>query len=229
MPFDRLIDFENLRDKKVLEIGVGHGSHALLLASHSAQFTGIDITNYAIESTRQRMSTFSIPNANIQQMNAEEMNFENASFDFVWSWGVIHHSANTPAILNEIHRVLKPNGTFTAMVYHRGYWNYYFTGLLIGIVKGNIFISRSIHKIIQDHCDGAMARFYKPDEWKKELEMNGFEVKNICVMGMKTELLPIPKSRFKSVLLRCIPDRLGRFFTNNMRMGSLLVSQVVRK
>ena len=28
----------------------------------------------------------------------------------VWSWGVIHHSANIPTILSEISRVIRPFG-----------------------------------------------------------------------------------------------------------------------
>ena len=31
-----------------------------------------------------------------------KMEFKDSYFDFVWSWGVIHHSANTNKIINEI-------------------------------------------------------------------------------------------------------------------------------
>ncbi|MBK7629849.1 MAG: class I SAM-dependent methyltransferase [Ignavibacteriales bacterium] len=43
-----MIDFESLKNKKVLEIGVGNGSHAALLAKYAKDFTGIDLTDYAI-------------------------------------------------------------------------------------------------------------------------------------------------------------------------------------
>src|SRR5262249_30036345 len=49
--FDGLIDFESLHDKSVLEIGVGNGSHAELLATHACEFTGIDLTDYGVRST----------------------------------------------------------------------------------------------------------------------------------------------------------------------------------
>src|SRR5262249_50194900 len=45
IPFDRFIKFEELRGKDVLEIGVGSGSHAGLLARYARSFTGIDITD----------------------------------------------------------------------------------------------------------------------------------------------------------------------------------------
>ena len=34
------------------------------------------------------------------------MEFADNSFDFIWSWGVIHHSADTQRVLREMHRVL---------------------------------------------------------------------------------------------------------------------------
>ncbi|MBK7629848.1 MAG: class I SAM-dependent methyltransferase [Ignavibacteriales bacterium] len=56
------------------------------------------------------------------KMDAEALQFEDNSFDFVWSWGVIHHSSNTRKILEEIQRVLKPGGEAIIMVYHRSIW-----------------------------------------------------------------------------------------------------------
>ena len=94
MPFDALIPFDELSCPDVLEIGVGNGSVAQLLASKSKSFSGIDLTDYAYNSTSKRMETFSIK-ANIQQMDAENMTFEDNSFDYIWSWGVIHHSSDT--------------------------------------------------------------------------------------------------------------------------------------
>ena len=60
IPFDTLIDFESLKNKKVLEIGVGNGSHAALLAKYSKDFTGIDLTDYAINSTSKRLDVFGL-------------------------------------------------------------------------------------------------------------------------------------------------------------------------
>lgn len=54
VPFDSLIDFEGLKNKTVLEIGVGSGAHAQLLAKYSKEFYGIDLTQNAIKSTKKR-------------------------------------------------------------------------------------------------------------------------------------------------------------------------------
>ena len=41
------------------------------------------------------------------------------SFDYVYSWGVLHHSPDIKQSLGEMMRVLKPGGGFGLMVYNR--------------------------------------------------------------------------------------------------------------
>ena len=224
IPFDRLIDYESLANKKVLEVGVGNGSHAELLAAHAGEFTGIDLTEYGVRSTSERMRLFGRDNAKIIRMNAEELEFADNSFDFVWSWGVIHHSANPCAILSEIARVLKPGGTFTAMVYYRSFWSYYAFGLLAGICKGYFFKGDSLHEAVQKITDGAIARYYTASEWCGELKNAGLAIDRVQTLGMKSAVLPIPGSRVKYKLLNLVPSTLTRFLTNDLRMGSFLVS-----
>jgi SAM-dependent methyltransferase len=225
IPFDGLLDFESLRDQKVLEIGVGNGSHAQLLATYARDFTGIDLTDYGVKSTTERMKVFGLDKAKILQMNAEDLQFEANSFDFVWSWGVIHHSANPRRILQEINRVLKPGGTFKAMVYYRSFWSYYAFGLLAGIGKGYFFKGNSFHESVQKITDGAIARYYAPQEWRGELETAGLKVENLHILGMKSSILPVPGSRLKYKMLDLVPNGLSRLMTNNLRMGSFIVSE----
>jgi SAM-dependent methyltransferase len=83
-PFDSLLDFATLRGQDVLEVGVGSGSHACLLAEHARSFTGIDITDYAVQSTAKRLECFGLKGT-LRRMDAEAMVFPDTSFDFVWS------------------------------------------------------------------------------------------------------------------------------------------------
>ena len=53
-PFDRFLPYAALRGKDVLEIGVGSGLHAELLARAEARVTGVDLTSMAISRTRRR-------------------------------------------------------------------------------------------------------------------------------------------------------------------------------
>lgn len=226
IPFDTLIDFDSLPQQDVLEIGVGMGSHAQLLASRARTFAGIDLTEYAVKSTTARMKVFGLdtPQIKIIRMDAEELQFPDASFDFIWSWGVIHHSSNTRQILREMHRVLRPGGKATTMVYHRNFWNYYiYSGFFGGVVKRHLLRSRSLHEVRQAEIDGAIARFYTVPEWRS-LVSEFFTVEDVRIMGSKSELIPLPAGGLKNAAMRALPDAAGRFFTNGCGLGTFLVS-----
>jgi SAM-dependent methyltransferase len=59
-----------------------------------------------------------------QIADAENLDFADASFDRVYSHGVLHHTPDTARAISEIHRVLKPGGQAMVMLYHRGSYNY---------------------------------------------------------------------------------------------------------
>ena len=227
IPFDWLIDFDSLRTKDVLEIGVGNGSHAQLLAEHAKSFTGIDLTEYAVRSTSERMRAFGLAGT-VAQMDAEQMQFPDNSFDLVWTWGVIHHSANTRKIVEEMHRVLRPGGEAFVMVYHRTLWEYYVQGVLLATLSGQIFKPAALHESIQRRTDGAMARYYKASEWR-QLVSDLFLVKEIRICGKKTELVPLPAGKLKDLLVGLMPNSFSRFLTNKCRWGSFLVSRLVKE
>ena len=214
-----------IRVMDVLEVGVGNGSHAQLLATHARSFTGIDITEYASRSTSNRVKLLNLE-CRIEQMDAERMQFEDESFDFIWSWGVIHHSANPKRIIQEMHRVLRPGGRATIMVYHRSWWNYYFVlGFIRGILLGDLWRTRSMSLVAQRGTDGALARFYRKDEWR-QLVSPPFEIERIWIYGQKNELVPMPRGKVKDFLGAALPNPMARFLTNTCRMGMLLVSTI---
>jgi len=110
------------------------------------------------------------------------------------------------------------------MVYYRSFWSYYAFGILAGIGRGYFFKGNSLHESVQKITDGAIGRYYSIDEWRKEQEDLGLKVEDIWVVGMKSAILPIPGSRFKYKLLDLVPNPVSRFMTNNLRMGSFVVS-----
>ena len=223
-PFDNLVDFENLRNKHVLEIGVGNGSHAQLLSSSTDFYTGIDLTQYAVDSSRKRFEINGLK-GKIMRMDAEKLAFEDNSFDLVWSWGVIHHSSDTLKILREIHRVLKPGGKVMTMVYHRSAWNSYIRGgVYYGIIKRGFAAGKTINTLIQETTDGAIARYYTVEEWDQTLAPF-FVNRRHHVYGSKSQLIPLPYTPLKERLMKIIPNALGRWITNRAFFGFLLVSQ----
>lgn len=226
VPFDNLMPFDRLGDKKVLEIGVGMGSHAGLLSARVGSYTGIDLTDYAVGVTSNRMQVFE-RHATIRQMDAEKLDFPDATFDFIWSWGVIHHSSNTRQILAEMQRVLKPGGEAVIMVYNRGWWNYYICGLIGGLRGLRVLRSRRLAKAIQEDTDGALARYYSRSSWRRFAEPF-FQVDEVFIKGAKTDLFPIPAGRFKTFLMQLLPNSVARFMTGTLGMGGFLISRMSR-
>lgn len=109
--------FDNARGRKVLEIGVGLGADHQRFAESGAILTGIDLTARAIEHVRRRLDLFGLISS-LSVGDAENLQFDDSSFDVVYSWGVIHHSPDTRKAVREIHRVLRPGGTAKVMIYH---------------------------------------------------------------------------------------------------------------
>lgn len=225
-PFEQLIPFNELPELDVLEIGVGQGTHAQLIAEHANSFTGIDLTTAASQATGRRLKLFGIP-GRVVQMDAEAMEFANGSFDFIWSWGVIHHSANTRRILEETHRVLRPGGRATVMVYHRSWWHFHFTATARRVFQKAFRRQQSLHHAAQHATDGAIARFYLPADWRAATA-GLFEVTSTQIMGLKSEVLPLPGGRLKDALDAIVPDGLARLVTNTLRQGSFLVAEMRR-
>ncbi|MDP5280686.1 class I SAM-dependent methyltransferase [Sphingomonas sp. DG1-23] len=110
--------FEQTSGKDVLEIGVGLGADHQGFAAAGARLTGVDLTSRAIEHTRERLRLFGLQSS-LAVGDAENLVFPDNSFDMVYSWGVIHHSPDTPRAAREILRVLRPGGRFAVMIYQR--------------------------------------------------------------------------------------------------------------
>lgn len=231
IPFDNLIDFKNLKHKSILEIGVGTGVHADLIAPYSKAFIGIDITDYAVKTTSKRMKIrCTKANYKIIKMNAENLEFNDNYFDLVWSWGVIHHSANTKNIIDEIVRVLKVNGTAQIMVYHRGWWNYYIIGFLFhGILRAGFLKHKSLSNVVQANTDGFIARYYSRKSFASILDNNKTDIKKIIISGNRGDVIPVSGRNLRKRFIKVMPGQIFRFFLTRLRMGSLLIIEFKKK
>jgi SAM-dependent methyltransferase len=110
--------FDEAKGRQILEIGVGLGADHQRFAEAGAYLWGIDLTERAVEHTRHRLACFGL-SSNLAVGDAEALDFPNESFDRVYSWGVLHHSPDTPKTIQEVHRVLKRGGKASVMIYHK--------------------------------------------------------------------------------------------------------------
>jgi ubiquinone/menaquinone biosynthesis C-methylase UbiE len=110
--------FEEAKGKKLLEIGVGLGADHQKFAEAGADLYGIDLTDRAVSHTRDRLACFGLTSS-LDLGDAEQLAFEDETFDTVYSWGVLHHSPDTPKAITEVWRVLKQGGCARIMIYHK--------------------------------------------------------------------------------------------------------------
>lgn len=189
-PFDRLIPRSLVEGKKVLEIGPGMGLHTELMTRRGADVTAIDLTSTAVEATTRRLALKGL-SARVLQGDAENLPFDDATFDVVWSWGVIHHSARTARIVRQIARVLKPGGECRIMVYNRegmaarvALWRDH-------ILKGK-FMSQSYDETLWRFADGFTARHYVKEQFE-DLFRAFFDDVSSEILGQEADALPVPR------------------------------------
>jgi 2-polyprenyl-3-methyl-5-hydroxy-6-metoxy-1,4-benzoquinol methylase len=187
-PFDRIIPYAELKGRRVLEIGCGMGLHSELIASAGAAMTAIDISDTSVMATRNRSELKGL-NLDVRQMDACALQFDDNSFDFVWSWGVIHHSASTGQIVKEIYRVLKPGGEVRAMVYNLDGMPAYIT--IVSKYLLNFWRGKSLDHYLWQSTDGYLARHYTKDTLA-DLFNIFFHDTTVVSLGQDADAIPLP-------------------------------------
>lgn len=215
-PFSGLIPFATLEGRDVLEIGCGTGVHAKLLAAARARVTAVDLTPTAVELTKRRLDLAGLE-ADVREADAEALPFADESFDFVWSWGVVHHSEHTERVLAEIARVLRPSGRLALMVYHRSSITFWIDYVLHrGVLRGGL-LHESPDELANRWSDGVIARHYTRHSLAATLAP-WFDEVETQVMGQMSEAVPLPRAlrRFVAPLVppgaqRALVRRFGWF------------------
>jgi phosphatidylethanolamine/phosphatidyl-N-methylethanolamine N-methyltransferase len=95
---------------RVLEVGVGTGL-SLPLYPASVRITGIDVSREMLDKARDRVARRRLENVEaLLEMDAEQMTLPDASFDKVVAMYVVSVVARPARLLEELHRVCRPDG-----------------------------------------------------------------------------------------------------------------------
>ncbi|HYW49412.1 MAG TPA: class I SAM-dependent methyltransferase [Gemmatimonadaceae bacterium] len=161
--------FDEGRDRDVLEIGVGMGADHLQWArARPRSLSGVDLTPRAIAHCRDRLAQRGL-HSELKVGDAEALPFEAASFDIVYSWGVLHHSPDTPAAIREVHRVLRAGGEARIMVYH----TWAIVGYMLWVRYALLALRpwRSLRSIYAEHLESPGTKAYSADEARQLFSM----------------------------------------------------------
>jgi len=103
---------KDYKDKKVLDLGFGHGNNLLFLYQLGFSLYGVEIHQEICSLISKKLSREGIE-SDLRWGTNRKIPFPDNEFDFLVSWDVIHYEGNDENIrlsIKEYHRVLKPGG-----------------------------------------------------------------------------------------------------------------------
>jgi len=165
----RLVDFDGLRGRRVLDVGCGPGVDLARFAANGADATGVDASRTAVALARQNAGQRQLPVA-LAVADGEALPFPEASFDYVFAHGVVQYTANPQRLVDEARRVLVDGGTAFLQVYNRRSWLHALSKLM---------------RVDLEHEDAPVLRRYTHSEFRGLLD--GFRD-----VRLVTERFPVP-------------------------------------
>jgi len=139
---------------RVLEIGSGRGTLLAALRQRGVRAVGIEPNaSLAIDAIRRQ------PPAPVARMSGDRLGFPDATFDLVLSFDVFEHIADSDAHLDEVRRVLRPNGVYALQTPNK--W----TNSVFETIRWRSFTAWK-----RDHCS-----LHSLEELRRRLRARGFE------------------------------------------------------
>jgi ubiquinone/menaquinone biosynthesis C-methylase UbiE len=155
------------KNEKILDLGCGEGTLAKEIQNKGASVIGVDLSDNMVTKAKENgIEAFVMGVANLQ--------FEDETFDKVFSNAVLHWVKDLNTSASEISRILKKNGKFVAE---------------FGGFENINSLCQAMQEVFSTHGD--FGEFINPwnfvsdIEYKSILEKNGFKIKSI-------ELIPRP-------------------------------------
>jgi ubiquinone/menaquinone biosynthesis C-methylase UbiE len=103
-------------DAQILDLCCGSGQVTGILLEYSDDVTGLDISPLSLSRCRRN-----VPQAKYVEALAEEMPFADGTFDLVHTSAAMHEMTRSQLeqIFAQVYRVLKPDGKFALVDFHR--------------------------------------------------------------------------------------------------------------
>lgn len=198
--------FAAFRGRKVLEIGVGHGTDLVQFAKAGARCHGIDITDEHLALTEKNFALRGY-DVELKKCDATAIAYPDNSFDAVYSFGVLHHIPEVEACISEIYRVLKPGGVALVGLYHK--WSIHTLALLLYLLRRGLLFKlgyRRALSLIESGADGVEIAPYVRLYDRREVRrlFSSFTPVQVSVRQVYFTQLPLVTR-----VLRCLDSILG--------------------
>ncbi len=95
----------------VLDAGCGSASHSIRLAQFGYQVEAIDFSENVLEAAREKVKRMGLESQiSLSQGNNCDLKFDDESFEYVISWGVLMHIPDMEKAVEELARVVRKGG-----------------------------------------------------------------------------------------------------------------------
>jgi ubiquinone/menaquinone biosynthesis C-methylase UbiE len=196
-----IAQFTRHRGKRLLEVGVGAGTDHLQWARAGAICYGVDLTAAAIDITKAHLDAYGLQ-SNLQRADAETLPFPEKYFEVVYSWGVIHHAEHPSAIVDEIHRVLKPGGTFIGMMYGRHSLKVLKHWACYALLRGKPWLT--FRQVISRHVESSGTQAYTVSELRALFS-------RFSQFSANPQITAYDRRGLPNALVKLCPERFGWF------------------
>lgn len=196
---------DNLRGKRVLEVGCGAGAHSALFSRLGAKVYALDLTVERVLGTAAKLDMLNDDGSDLAlQGDAGALPFPDGFFDIVYSNGVLHHTQYIDRAVAEIHRVLKPNGQAIIMLYAKNSFLYRCVLFPVkGILMGGVFRNKDWLGRATEWMSTNKQRVYNP---KTEV----FSSREIRTLFKEFRSVKIRKNSFVFDQVPLIGRRIGK-------------------
>ncbi|UGS38740.1 class I SAM-dependent methyltransferase [Capillimicrobium parvum] len=170
----------------ILDYGCGPGNDVTGFAIHTGarRIVGADVSASALALARHRLSLHGAGPDRVDLVRLTDdrtaLPFADGEFDFVSSQGVLHHASDPRAILRELHRVLRPGGEGSIMVYNRdSVWFHLHVAWEV-LIRDGRWPGQTADEAFHRTTDGEdcpIANCYRGEEFVALLEEAGFEAR----------------------------------------------------
>jgi SAM-dependent methyltransferase len=206
--------FTRWHGRDVLEVGVGAGTDFLQWVRAGARARGVDLTEEGVRHVRERLALYGLAAEEVRVADAEQLPYEDESFDLVYSWGVIHHSPDTLRALEEILRVLRVGGTAKIMIYNRHSLSVYYKWIYYALLRGRPH--RGLRWVLHHHQESIGTKGYTLGEVRRLLARYPVRVRTLTAPATwKYDLLrdrPLPFRVGASILAAILGRERCGFF-----------------
>ncbi len=185
--------FSNQRGRQLLEVGCGPGTDFIQFVANGAEAVGMDLSAESLRICRQRLAERHL-RGSLVCCDAQNMPLQSDCFDFVYSFGVLHHVSKPEKAVQEINRVLKRDSEVRVMLYHSRSLSALKNFMKHGLLRGRL---QSIESLLGQYLESPGTKAFTIDEVKDLFA--GF--KNVLVNPVVT---------YYDTLHIVLPSRVGR-------------------